>query len=111
MAQESASRPVRRFQISTRDEAEAEEFIRQIYIGNHSRFHGTRADARFTVTAAEAAGIAASHVRSTARYLSRLLQRRIRQLCANSGCGRSLNGRDGAAVNYVLTARDGSSAR
>ena len=28
-----------------------------------------------------------------------------------NGCGRSLNGRDGAAVNHVLTARDRRSAR
>jgi hypothetical protein len=33
MATDSATRPVRRLRFSTGDEAETEEFIRQIYIG------------------------------------------------------------------------------
>ena len=38
MATSSAARPVQRSEFSSRDEGEVEEFIRQMYIGNHTRF-------------------------------------------------------------------------
>ena len=68
MATDSATRPVRRVQFSTGDEAETEEFIRQIYIGNRTRFLAGRDDARFSATVADADGIAADHVRTTVDY-------------------------------------------
>ncbi|MFI5956325.1 AraC family transcriptional regulator [Cryptosporangium sp. NPDC051539] len=60
--------PVHRFRISTRDEAETEEFIRQIYVGNRMRFLGSDRSARFTATVAEHTGIAAGEVRSNVDY-------------------------------------------
>src|ERR1700761_8935510 len=59
------TRPVQRFAVSTADEAEAEDFIRRVYVGNRTRFHGAADGARFVIAVAEADGIAADHVRST----------------------------------------------
>ena len=65
------SRPVRRFEVSTRDELEAEEFVRQMYVGNRMRFHGSHEGARFSATAAEAGGIAVDRIRATVHYSAR----------------------------------------
>ena len=68
MATDSATRPVRRVRFSTGDEAETEEFIRQIYIGNRTRFLAVNDDARFSAMVADADGIAADHIRTTVDY-------------------------------------------
>jgi AraC-like DNA-binding protein len=68
MAADSATRPVRRVQFSTGDEAETEEFIRHMYVRNRTRFLAVSDDARFSATVADADGIAADHVRTTVDY-------------------------------------------
>jgi AraC-like DNA-binding protein len=68
MATDSAARPVQRSEFSSRDEGEVEEFIRQMYIGNHTRFVAVNEEARFTATVAEVGGIAADRIRTTVDY-------------------------------------------
>jgi AraC-like DNA-binding protein len=68
MATNSAARPVQRSEFSSRDEGEVEEFIRQMYIGNHTRFVAVNEQARFTATVAEAGRIAADQIRTTVDY-------------------------------------------
>ena len=68
MATGSTTRPVRRVQFSTGEEAETEEFIRQMYVGNRTRFLAVSDDARFSATVADADGIAADHIRTTVDY-------------------------------------------
>jgi AraC-like DNA-binding protein len=66
-----SGQPVQRFEVCTRNEAETEEFIRQRYIGNRSRFFSTADDGtRFTATVAQTADIAVSRVRSTVNFLA-----------------------------------------
>lgn len=65
---DDGSRPVQRFEVSTRDEGEAEDFIRQTYVDNRTRFHGTHDNALFTIAVAETGDIATDHVRSTIDY-------------------------------------------
>lgn len=65
-----AARPVHRFQFSTGDEAEAEQFIHRIYVGNKSRFGAIHDGARFSATVAKADGIAVSFLRSTIDYFT-----------------------------------------
>lgn len=60
--------PVLRSEISTRDEAEAEDFIRQMYIENHARFYPSDDEARLTATATQAAGIGADEFHSSIDY-------------------------------------------
>ncbi len=59
---------VQRFQFSTRDEAETEEFIRRMYIGNRSQFLSVGEDTRFTAKVAATAGIAVSRLRATVDF-------------------------------------------
>ncbi|MEU4236019.1 AraC family transcriptional regulator [Actinoplanes sp. NPDC026619] len=59
---------VRRVRVSTRDAAEAEEFVRQMYVGNRLEFLGAAGNAGFTATAAVSGRIAASRLRSTVGY-------------------------------------------
>ncbi|WP_170323512.1 AraC family transcriptional regulator [Cryptosporangium phraense] len=59
---------VHRTRISTQDEAETEEFIRQMYVGTRLRFIGTPDGARFTATIADLTSIAAGEVRSAVDY-------------------------------------------
>jgi AraC-like DNA-binding protein len=59
---------MRRFEFSTRDESETEDFIRRMYVGNRSQFLGGRDGARFTATLATSGGIACGRVRSTVDY-------------------------------------------
>jgi AraC-like DNA-binding protein len=68
MATNGAARPVQRSEFSSRDEGEVEEFFRQMYIGNHTRFVAVNEEARFTATVAEAGGIAADRIRTTVDY-------------------------------------------
>jgi hypothetical protein len=68
VALETEFEPVRRFEVSTTDEGEAEEFIRRVYIENHARFHGIGESARLRATVAEARGVAVDHFRSTIDY-------------------------------------------
>jgi AraC-like DNA-binding protein len=68
MATSSAARPVQRSEFSSRDEGEVEEFIRQMYIGNHTRFIAVNEQARFTATVAQSDGIAADRIRTTVDY-------------------------------------------
>ena len=68
MATDTAPRPVRRLQFSAQDEAETEEFIRQMYTGSRIRFVSINEEARFSATVSQAGGIAADHIRSTVDY-------------------------------------------
>lgn len=68
MAVDGAARPVQRFEFSTRDAAEAEEFIRQMYIGLRTRFGSGRRDARFSATRVEAGGMTASIINSAVDF-------------------------------------------
>jgi AraC-like DNA-binding protein len=68
MALKAEFQPVQRFEVSTRDEAEAEDFIRQMYVENRVRFHNIRDGARLSATAAQARGIAGDHFCSTIDY-------------------------------------------
>lgn len=68
MATNGAARPVQRSEFSSRDEGEVEDFIRQMYIGNHTRFIAVNEEARFTATVAEAGEIAADRIRTTVDY-------------------------------------------
>jgi AraC-like DNA-binding protein len=69
MASVNAVRPVRRSELSTRDEEEAQEFCRVQYgVGTRARFGVSEGEARFCATAALAEGIAASQVLSTAVF-------------------------------------------
>src|ERR1700761_4521870 len=68
MAADRTTRPVRRLQFSTGEEAETEEFIRQMYVGNRTRFLAVSDNARFSATVADADGIAADHIQTTVDY-------------------------------------------
>jgi AraC-like DNA-binding protein len=68
MATDGGSGQVQRFQVLTQDEAETEDFIRQLYIGNRTRFHGGQDSARFRATVATTSEIAAGDLRSTVDY-------------------------------------------
>jgi AraC-like DNA-binding protein len=68
VAFDDAFGPVRHFHVSTRDEAEAEEFIRQMYVGNRSRFLGAPAGARFNATVVAGGELAVGRVDSTVDY-------------------------------------------
>ena len=68
MASHEASPPAQYFHVSTHDEAEAEEFIRQMYVGNRSRFFGAPAGARFNATVVAGGELAVGHVDSTVDY-------------------------------------------
>jgi hypothetical protein len=47
--------PVQCFEVSSQDEAETEEFVGQMYVGNRSRLGAGRGGARFSVEIAAAA--------------------------------------------------------
>ena len=68
MATNGAAQPVQRSEFSSRDEGEVEAFIRQMHIGNQTRFVSVNEEARFTATVAEADGIAADRIRTTVDY-------------------------------------------
>lgn len=68
VASGGAFRPVRHSYVSTRDEAEAEEFIRQMYVGNQSRFFGAPAGARFSASVVAGGELAVGRVDSTVDY-------------------------------------------
>lgn len=68
MVLEPEFRPVQRAEVSTTDEAEAEEFIRQQYVENHARFLSAPESGRLSATAAQACGIAGDDFRSSIDY-------------------------------------------
>ena len=63
--------PVQRFEVSTHDELEAEEFVRQMYVGNRMRFQGSHGNAWFSAAAAETGEIAVDRIRATVDYSAR----------------------------------------
>src|SRR5688572_25266094 len=68
MDEVSGSPAVQRFEFSTRDEAETEDFIQRTYIGNRSRFLSAGDDSIFTAQLATAGPIAAGNLRSTVNF-------------------------------------------
>jgi AraC-like DNA-binding protein len=68
MYNDRAAGLVQRFQFSTRDEAETEDFIRRMYIGNRSQFLSAEKDTSFTAELSATGGLAVSHLRATVNF-------------------------------------------
>ncbi|TQS45081.1 hypothetical protein [Cryptosporangium phraense] len=72
MAQEAESvHAVHRFQVSTQQESQTEEFIRQMFVGNRLRFLSAPAGASFSADVAQAGELAVSRMRSSVDYSAR----------------------------------------
>lgn len=91
---------VQRFEFSTRDEVEAEEFIRRMYIGNRSQFLSADVGTGFSATLAATAGIAVSRLRATVDFrVATDPFDHFLFLAVTNGCLRVRRGRDEIALH------------
>jgi AraC-like DNA-binding protein len=64
MAASTGMVPIERFEFSSHDAEETAEFLRDMYVDNHTRFHGVIPDAEFSASAVAAGELGANWVRN-----------------------------------------------